>query len=287
MKAILTVWNARGSGVDRIARFSPFSGYGNTWDIMINKYMSAYWNTQVANGSQALLGMLAEAGTPRGKRGGGIFTSESLEVDTINSTNQFRTEYGWYGWSKKKNKINLRCSMAILQNLPEDKPDDYPEIEKYLPLPATRVGGQFVNTRPFFQARFDYIDFKLSVFLVHLPSGKKNLQLNISLLKSLMNTAETYGIPAIIAGDMNINIRNISYNSLVNDLDLNHNWQILRTGYSTQQSGGELDWALAYKCNNCQAKMIGPLTVSKTGKGLGIIPKGISDHAIIAYSIKD
>ena len=100
-----------------------------------------------------------------------------------------------------------------------------------------------------------------------------------------MNHVNGQQIPSIILGDMNINILNQNKASIEKELGIQAgaNWNVVRTGYATQRSGNELDWALCFKCNNAQAVMIGPLSNSNAGKGFGTVAQGVSDHALIDY----
>ncbi len=286
MKVALTTWNAEGAGISGRSLFAR--EYGNSWEVLIDHYMGALWNNQNGLGTEMLMGMLSEAGTPPNPASGTVLTKGTRYNGSINSCTLLDTDYSWYGWSKKAGGKNLRCSLAIMQGLPKTVPAGYPKCTFYAPVDLGALTAKAIDTRPAAGAEFKYsgISFNLNVFLLHLPSGTKQRNLNKSILTALMNHAASYGVPAIIAGDMNIDIGSQTDAQVITELGLGAGWSLLRTHYITQISGGELDWALAYKATSTGANMIGPLMASTgAGRGLGYIAKGISDHAMINYVV--
>jgi len=284
----LTAWNGAGSGISGSSVFT--NKYSNTWDVLVGHYMSGLWSNANKDKPYIQMGMLSEAGTPPSTKGGGVYVKDAKVNGKITSSPDLNAEYCWYGWSKAAGGTNLRCSLAIFQGLPKLLPSNYPLCSFYTPVDLAALTGKTLDTRPAAGAKFSVSASKLNldIYLVHLPSGQKQRKLNFSILRALTSNAASSGTAAIIAGDMNIDIISQTDAQVMAELNLSTTgWRLLRTGYQTQISGGELDWALAYKVTKFKADMIGPLTTSTgAGRGLGYVASGISDHAMVNYVIE-
>ena len=116
-------------------------------------------------------------------------------------------------------------------------------------------------------------DTNFTILLVHLKSGwPAGAQAELNELTSTMSNIIPEGTSGIIVGDMNIDL-------LTTPLVAPPNWHILQTGVATQQSGGELDWALLYDPQN---KLSGSTaTVVQQFKA----PPNQSDHSVMLYTI--
>jgi hypothetical protein len=136
-----------------------------------------------------------------------------------------------------------------------------------------------IFTRPVF--RFDVAsrigkrtapDF--TILLVHLVSGyPRGAQAEIDVLTEGMSKLIPQGSAGIIVGDMNIDL--LTRNIRVPD----DRWFILNTGAATQQSGGELDYALVYDPN--RAFRGATVNVVQTYG-----PNAYqSDHSVLQYTI--
>jgi hypothetical protein len=115
---------------------------------------------------------------------------------------------------------------------------------------------------------------ELSVFLVHLVSGwPDGAQAEMNALISVIGTLIPQNTAAVIVGDMNINL-------LTTALTLPANWYLLRTGVATQQSGGELDYALLFDPTRIYqpTATVAILQQFKTGNNQ-------SDHSVLQYTI--
>ena len=83
-------------------------------------------------------------------------------------------------------------------------------------------------------------DVKLTILLVYLISGYwRNAQAEMDDLTTTMSTLIPQGTVGMVVGDMNIDL-------LTRAPNVPAGWSILNVGVATQQSGGELDWALLY-----------------------------------------
>ena len=109
----------------------------------------------------------------------------------------------------------------------------------------------------------------LSIYLVHFVSSKNAVKELETLTRSIATIIDQ-GTPALIVGDININVLNKKVN-------LAKNWSLIRTGQATQQSGGELDYGLLFDpSGNIQAsvQIVAPFKSANNG----------SDHSMLQYS---
>lgn len=90
---------------------------------------------------------------------------------------------------------------------------------------------------------------QITILLVHLISGfAPKAQAELTILIKAMSQLIPQGTCGVIVGDMNIDILNIATGDVLADVGtvgtVGTGWRVLRTGKPTQQSGGELDYAL-------------------------------------------
>jgi hypothetical protein len=115
---------------------------------------------------------------------------------------------------------------------------------------------------------------QLTVFLVHLISGGSyKAQREMDRLIAAMRQVVPAGTPSIIVGDMNVNLLADG-----GPPELPSRWKYVRTGQSTQKSGGELDYAVAFDPKDqlqAEALVLDPIG-SATNK---------SDHAVMQYDL--
>ena len=115
---------------------------------------------------------------------------------------------------------------------------------------------------------------KFVILLVHFISSQSKAPDELKALVKYSKQFLSEGTPAIIVGDMNIDLLKIKQMP-----KLPANWRILRTNGPTQQSGGELDWALLFDPNgrlpNSSVKVLDQF---KT-------PPNQSDHSVMQYKL--
>lgn len=289
----ITAWNSQGSGVS-VTR-GPLANYNDTWEILIDRYISALCQNQAVSSAHYVLGMLTEAGTPPSYTNGARLANGAMLDGTIASS-AFDVRYRWYGWTKTRNG-NLRCSLAALQGYPKaGTPATYPFCDFLNPISLAAIPGvRSLNTRPAAGSLFlratttSAVPFNLIVIVVHLPSGDRLRNLNIKILQGLCaHLVSIYPhVPIIVLGDMNINIYGLSNDDVMNELNISGAWILLRSGDATQISGGELDWAITYGCQpyTPTIEIIGALKLFHDFRGIGYIAQGVSDHAMMNYTL--
>jgi hypothetical protein len=116
-------------------------------------------------------------------------------------------------------------------------------------------------------------DVEITILLVHLISGYwRNAQAEMDDLTATMSTLIPQNTVGMVVGDMNVDL-------LTRVPNLPAGWSILNVGVATQQSGGELDWALLYNPagqNLNTARQV--LQQYKSGANQ-------SDHSVMQYSV--
>jgi hypothetical protein len=112
-----------------------------------------------------------------------------------------------------------------------------------------------------------------TIMLVHLISGNYNkAQDEMDYLVATMSHIIPQGTTGIVVGDMNIDL-------LKTPVVLPQKWRMLNTGVATQQSGGELDYALLYDPNGLYSNATAAVVQQyKTGNNG-------SDHSVMKYSV--
>jgi hypothetical protein len=113
----------------------------------------------------------------------------------------------------------------------------------------------------------------MTVLVVHLISGwwQKAMD-HMMTLVSTMSTFIPQSTPALIVGDMNIDLQTVA-------LTPKPGWRVLRTGVATQQSGGELDFGLLYDPNQ-QYPNAGVTVLQQYKSGANG-----SDHSVLVYVV--
>ncbi|MEM7428022.1 MAG: hypothetical protein AAF441_18165 [Pseudomonadota bacterium] len=277
----LVAWNAQGFNVRGRSALARSSA--STWQVLGSHYMRPLWDdTSDATGPFLLAG-LTEAGKPPSFSLGpkSKTVKKATRRGSFTGSSKFKLNYNWYGWSKGGK--NLRCSLCALQAVPSPAVTGYPTRSVTAKPMANAIRPPLIGAYSGAQT--------LIVALVHLNSGASFRSNNFRALSNLANALEAMGRPAIIMGDINIDIGGEATSDVLDDFAAKKgtvtNWDVLRTDASTQISGGELDWALAYNCANTTAMQLGPLSSAATpyGRGLGYVARGVSDHAVVAYTL--
>jgi hypothetical protein len=146
----------------------------------------------------------------------------------------------WVPWVGNFNAAtNSRCSMGAAFLL---KRSTMGSNQTYVELPQLKLKDVF--RRPAVRFDLKYAgNVWFTVFLVHLVSGwQAGAQDELDTLAKAVSTIVPQGTPAIIVGDLNINIRNVATHAIT----VPKGWSVLRSNKRTQRSGGELDFALLY-----------------------------------------
>ncbi len=271
MKILVAAWNAQGTGV---SGNSVLSSIGNTWEILLDKYLFPFYHSEdpVAD---IFLGLIVEAGRPPG-----VDTHSHGTWKGHFNTGVLHSIYYWQAWNPGSTNHNLRCSLAGLQCYdtkrlrgPICQFSTHDIVKGIRPCLYTKINNNYNNN--------------LIICLVHLPSGA-HYNFNIKLLVELWNDLIKACNHFVILGDMNINLLDQNAQSAVVNAFGQHN--LLSTNRGTQRSSTsnqhpELDWGLSYNCN-VTVEQLGPLHGTNAGIGFGTIAKGISDHAVLGYTIK-
>lgn len=246
-----------------------WNSQGAKWDDFWTNWL---WPARADN----VIGVLEEAGwapwVPNQEvRINNVYWFDSTKVIRGNSTlcdglYDARKPAFWIPWAKNLDgiKTNSRCSMggvSLLMN--------------YNVNEVCTLKDEAFELRPTVRVRIAKGDTPVfTILFVHLISGfPKGATIQLEPLIAHMSQMIPQGTPAIIVGDMNIDL-------LTQPIaPLPEKWRMRRTGVATQQSGGELDWGLLYDPNNqLGATTATVLTQFKTG------PNG-SDHSVIGYDI--
>lgn len=273
-------WNAQGLGLS--GNSNATVNFYDTWDVLASRYMAHIWNanaaiTGISSNGPFVLGGMAEAGDiPMG--GGTIQNNPNKVQFAVNQT--FSAEYVWCGWGNKS--AISRCSLNTVEGIPNPIITSYPTQNGFI----VDTGS---SSRPALVSQLSKLPYFMLIML-HLDSGQKNSKRNYKALGAMIKYVETYNVPAIVMGDMNINILGLTDQQVMAPLNLTTsqqaNWRLLRTNFPTQRKGGELDWGIAYKATASTSRLIGPLAgTTGSGRGLGWIAKGVSDHAILQFDL--
>jgi len=263
-----------------------WNSQGGKWPV----FWTNYFQPVVATGQDAM-GLLVEAGWAPWVAPGNVVedsvyprdTSASWFNKTVDQTDAFcqgvagvpnrRGSAYWVPWVKNfwAQRVNTRCSMGAVM------------------VPVTRSVGdvwRFVSPDPRLYLR-SIFRFGLnkptgqggaaefSVFLVHLVSGNpRKAQDQMDNLISVMSKIIQQGTAAIVVGDFNIDI---IYQAV--PFQLPPGWNLLRTDEPTQQSGGELDYALLYDPTNAYRGATATVVEGyKSGNNQ-------SDHSVMRYTV--
>lgn len=264
----LTVWNSQGGAEGN----DPFG----RWNVMWTNWITPRITPQ----NDDVLGLTIEAGWAPWIKSDEVSLNQVYPLD-IDSTRYNVVTAGtsafcqgvessrrrwayWVPWVGNLNAMNTnsRCSMGglILPKFSQLSGTDRFEFPGHK-RPVIRVQLSRANTT------------NMSVFLVHLISGYwKKANDEMADLTSQMSTLIPESTPAVVVGDMNLDLQTIT-------LTLPDKWRILKTGVATQQSGGELDYALLYdptgKFPGASAAVVQQYKSGTNG----------SDHSVMRYSV--
>jgi hypothetical protein len=258
-----------------------WNSQGNKWD--------AFWTNQigalVAANASNVAGFLVEAGWAPWVTPGPVTLNNLYDMDswarwydsvqagksaacTAIKASRRRGSV-WIPWMATPDafKVNTRCSLGGLWAL---KTLSVLETRRFV---FPRKKAQKVR-RPAIRVQFGgTFGVKLTVIIVHLVSGYWiTAQNQMDYLVSITGTMVPEGTPALIVGDLNIDL-------FTHAVAVKAPWSILRTHAATQQSGGELDWGLLY---DPEGKLGGSTVVQLQGFGHAA---GESDHSAIRYSL--
>lgn len=175
----------------------------------------------------------------------------------------------WVPWMKNiidYKKTNTRCSMggALLPILLQLGQTNRIKVDEFV-RPVIRVTlGKSATSG---------LTPKFTILLVHMVSGHPGYAKKLlKFLIAKVSTMVPEGTPAIIVGDMNINLLGTSFT-------LPENWRFLNTGVATQQKGGELDYGILYDPNDTlSGATVSVLEKYKTGNNK-------SDHSVLCFDI--
>lgn len=258
-----------------------WNSQGNKWD--------AFWarqiDSQLAAHASNVAGFLVEAGwapwvTPGPVTLNGLYAVDSRatwydsqqankSAACVGIQASRRRGAVWIPWvaTPEGFKVNTRCSLGGLWAL---NSLSVLETRRFL-FPSKK---QLKVRRPIIRVQFGGIfGVKLTVMIVHLVSGYWIAAQNqMDYLVSITRTMVPQGTPALIVGDLNIDL-------LIHDVDVPSKWSILRTHAATQQSGGELDWGLLYDPNR---ELSEAAVVQIQGFGAASYK---SDHSALQYTL--
>jgi len=261
----LVVWNSQGA----------------KWDT----FWTSYINPLLASG-QDVVGLLVESGWAPWVTSGDVtinalysLESEVTWYDGPSAANSAfcqgvkakrRLTAFWIPWAKNLDamKTNTRCSMGGIL-MPASRV--VVDTTRFLMAEHLRPVLRILLGKP---ANQNYTpDF--TILLVHLISGRPIVAQNeMNDLIGGMQSLISQGTSGVIVGDMNVDLQPPNVVPALPD-----RWRYLRTNQATQQSGGELDYAVLYDPNQQYTAAAATVVQSfKTGNNQ-------SDHAVMQYNI--
>lgn len=171
----------------------------------------------------------------------------------------------WVPWVGNLNafKTNTRCSMggALVPRTMNVQEVSTHNV-KWFQRPVIRVRMGVKD------------DTALTILLVHMISGwTAGAQAEVDYLTNSMRGLMPEGTVGVIVGDMNIDL-------LPTAINLPPKWRLLNTGAATQQSGGELDYALMWDPNGRY------INSTATANPLFKTGANQSDHAVMWYALQ-
>lgn len=258
----LVVWNSQGQKFDYL-------------------YTTGLAN-RIAPPTQNTFGLTVEAGWAPWVLPGDVYEGKPYELDTSATffnrqsvTNPFVAAYQnfncsnrtafWVPWVKNFDalKTNSRCSLGGAYF-----PD--PRSAYIVEGRSRKIAGM---TRPTIQLILSRAgSTKLTIYLVHFVSSSGAVY-ELSWLAGCISRIIDQGTPAIIVGDINIDI-------LEEDVYLPKGWRIINTGVPTQQSGGELDYGLLFDPKGIVNATADIIAEYKS-------PTNPSDHSMMVYNFPD
>ncbi|HZO32879.1 MAG TPA: hypothetical protein VFH48_43610 [Chloroflexota bacterium] len=263
-----------------------WNSQGGKWPAFWTHYVGP-----VVAAGQDTIGLLVEAGWAPWVTPGNVYedtiyprdTNASWFNKTVDQTDAFcqgvagvphrRGSAYWVPWVKNfwAQRVNTRCSMGAVM-VPVTR--SFGEVKRFIspdPRLYLRSIFRFELKRP--SALGGSVE--LSVFLVHLVSGNPyRAQQQMDNLIAAMSKLIQQGTSAIVVGDFNIDI---IYQAVPFQLPLG--WSLLRTDGPTQQSAGELDFALLYDPTNAyQGATAAVVEAYNSGNNK-------SDHSVMRYTV--
>jgi endonuclease/exonuclease/phosphatase family metal-dependent hydrolase len=176
----------------------------------------------------------------------------------------------WVPWMKTKDPIsvNTRCSIGGVY-FPQPGKNYTVEVQVRTIKAMTRPAVQLTISR----GKMTLI----TVYLVHFAANDYKAGKELEYLTSVISTIVPQGTPAVVLGDINVNI----LNTPTANVSLARNWYLIRTDQATHTGShglSELDYCLLYDPNrNNQG-----ITVSQVAQFKS--PTNPSDHSMLRYS---
>lgn len=284
-----------------------WNSQGDKW----KKFWADYVQPPLAAG-EAVLGLLVESGRPPwvvakyGLResgmpcqGGKWYNDRLAELKAATGSKKPYLSMNYWAWANNTDAGNIRCSFGFFYAAPhrtriESMRMSLPSTlskaakkKKATKAPSPGIKEPVTDRPGIKHVFYDQDAISYVVIQVHLISGNVNRALR--QLAEFMRYVEAYKVPALIVGDMNINLQNPSDSNKINNLISDHNkgtgvWQIMRSNWSTHtgsMGNSELDWGLAYAASFAVAQIGTVVPGGPFGPGL---VASTSDHAVLAYS---
>lgn len=258
----MVVWNSQGAKWDAfwtnwIAPIAP-DGVNNTADVA-GMLVESGWAPWVQDTEVVENGNYQMVSTASWYSAAGVANSPFCQG--VDGTRQWKAL--WVPWVKTLNamRTNSRCSMGATV-LPYQRRfmGFYPSNQGLL-RPVVVSGFAVGSTQ------------MLTVLQVHLVSSR-NAIYELNALTAAMSRLIPQGTTGLVVGDLNVDLQKVNY------VPQDNRWHVLSTGGATQQSGGELDWALLYDPNGqyYQTATAQVLAQYKTGANQ-------SDHSVMMYTV--
>ena len=253
-----------------------WNSQGQKWDYL---YTTGLAN-RIAPPAQNTFGLTVEAGWAPWINPGEVYLGKPYPLDSSSNdynapaaaASSFVTAYQgfdcsnrtafWVPWIANFDalQVNSRCSLggAYFPN---------PKFAYSVNVRSRNIPGM---VRPAVQLTLTRGGITaMTIYLVHFVSSRGAVSELFTLATNVSKIIDQ-GTPAIIVGDINVNI-------LKYDVFLPNYWRLVNTGVPTQQKGGELDYGLLYDPNN---------NVTSTAKVIAKFKTATnpSDHSMVVYS---
>lgn len=253
-----------------------WNSQGQKWDYLYTTGLMPFVTPPLSN----TFGLTVEAGWAPWILPGPVTLGGAYDLDTssarYNSKSESTSEFVsgfvnyrsrlhsafWVPWVRSftAKRVNTRCSLG----------------GAYFPSPSFTYAIESKNrniegmVRPAIQLILSRNGITaLSIYLVHFVSSYKAVR-ELGTLTSSITKIIDQGTPAIIVGDMNVNI-------LKQDVPLAKGWRVIRTNTATHQSLSELDYGLLYDPNNNVQSTVSCIAKYKT-------TANPSDHSMLVYN---
>lgn len=173
----------------------------------------------------------------------------------------------WVPWQNEPGKPSLRCSTSLYW---------FPGSESTLTLqPGVRALVE--DSRPLLTATLLIGgNLQATILFAHLPANHYKAGVVLPELAKQAEQVVMQSVPLMVAGDLNFNLQ------IKNALNaVPAGWGVLRTNAPTQNSGGELDWAMVKGISAMNPTRVWSQTIPTD-----VPPKmGFSDHAALLYQL--